>query len=129
MIRRPPRSTRTDTLFPYTTLFRSILIKRGIADPKRIGITGLSDGSSTVQFAAINSHMFRAGSASGCCWDQFQDAYLGSTPAGAFHAMGWSQLVDYASRKGGPMSLITKARRVPLPPHLQHAEDYHLGAH
>src|SRR3546814_14357965 len=27
MIRRPPRSTRTDTLFPYTTLFRSILHK------------------------------------------------------------------------------------------------------
>src|SRR3546814_11495931 len=36
MIRRPPRSTRTDTLFPYTTLFRSItrpsvgsLLRRG----------------------------------------------------------------------------------------------------
>src|SRR3546814_9983028 len=28
MIRRPPRSTRTDTLFPYTTLFRSL---RGVA--------------------------------------------------------------------------------------------------
>src|SRR3546814_4585022 len=26
MIRRPPRSTRTDTLFPYTTLFRSLRI-------------------------------------------------------------------------------------------------------
>src|SRR3546814_9034769 len=26
MIRRPPRSTRTDTLFPYTTLFRSELL-------------------------------------------------------------------------------------------------------
>src|SRR3546814_19454030 len=25
MIRRPPRSTRTDTLFPYTTLFRSVI--------------------------------------------------------------------------------------------------------
>src|SRR3546814_7183991 len=25
MIRRPPRSTRTDTLFPYTTLFRSVV--------------------------------------------------------------------------------------------------------
>src|SRR3546814_10973350 len=25
MIRRPPRSTRTDTLFPYTTLFRAML--------------------------------------------------------------------------------------------------------
>src|SRR3546814_9691526 len=32
MIRRPPRSTRTDTLFPYTTLFRSIgLVGSGIA--------------------------------------------------------------------------------------------------
>src|SRR3546814_17883064 len=28
MIRRPPRSTRTDTLFPYTTLFRSICRSR-----------------------------------------------------------------------------------------------------
>src|SRR3546814_1307392 len=28
MIRRPPRSTRTDTLFPYTTLFRSQAKKR-----------------------------------------------------------------------------------------------------
>src|SRR3546814_18729177 len=27
MLRRPPRSTRTDTLFPYTTLFRSVLLK------------------------------------------------------------------------------------------------------
>src|SRR3546814_7131871 len=26
MIRRPPRSTRTDTLFPYTTLFRAFLV-------------------------------------------------------------------------------------------------------
>src|SRR3546814_13056353 len=29
MIRRPPRSTRTDTLFPYTTLFRSCDPRRG----------------------------------------------------------------------------------------------------
>src|SRR3546814_10803672 len=29
MIRRPPRSTRTDTLFPYTTLFRSRLVHDG----------------------------------------------------------------------------------------------------
>src|SRR3546814_5240803 len=28
MIRRPPRSTRTDTLFPYTTLFRSDMQRR-----------------------------------------------------------------------------------------------------
>src|SRR3546814_2078473 len=28
MLRRPPRATRTDTLFPYTTLFRSLLLGR-----------------------------------------------------------------------------------------------------
>src|SRR3546814_19612723 len=32
MIRRPPRSTRTDTLFPYTTLFRSKLLSLMIFD-------------------------------------------------------------------------------------------------
>src|SRR3546814_2930866 len=30
MIRRPPRSTRTDTLFPYTTLFRSLDQQAGL---------------------------------------------------------------------------------------------------
>src|SRR3546814_9438466 len=34
MIRRPPRSTRTDTLFPYTTLFRS-LWRRPSSDSER----------------------------------------------------------------------------------------------
>src|SRR3546814_3190474 len=33
MIRRPPRSTRTDTLFPYTTLFRSGRLARGLRRP------------------------------------------------------------------------------------------------
>src|SRR3546814_20697553 len=32
MIRRPPRSTRTDTLFPYTTLFRSVVGVGGVVD-------------------------------------------------------------------------------------------------
>src|SRR3546814_3747653 len=32
MIRRPPRSTRTDTLFPYTTLFRSYTQVRSIEE-------------------------------------------------------------------------------------------------
>src|SRR3546814_8956747 len=32
MIRRPPRSTRTDTLFPYTTLFRSRELPDSLAD-------------------------------------------------------------------------------------------------
>src|SRR3546814_9052958 len=35
MIRRPPRSTRTDTLFPYTTLFRSSLLSSQLTSNNR----------------------------------------------------------------------------------------------
>src|SRR3546814_16228883 len=35
MIRRPPRSTRTDTLFPYTTLFRSVATLAATPEPGR----------------------------------------------------------------------------------------------
>src|SRR3546814_6686723 len=47
MIRRPPRSTRTDTLFPYTTLFRS-LASRAVPLP----IASRQGGS----FWSINMH-------------------------------------------------------------------------
>src|SRR3546814_4401699 len=42
MIRRPPRSTRTDTLFPYTTLFRSgCVVGRGGLDGPAVALAGL----------------------------------------------------------------------------------------
>src|SRR3546814_2291829 len=51
MIRRPPRSTRTDTLFPYTTLFRSegrtmlvVTHEMGFARKLATGIMFLHDG-------------------------------------------------------------------------------------
>src|SRR3546814_20732847 len=37
MLRRPPRSTRTDTLFPYTTLFRSVLLLMQMDSPLEQG--------------------------------------------------------------------------------------------
>src|SRR3546814_2831293 len=44
MIRRPPRSTRTDTLFPYTTLFRSVargpLIGGRVVAARVLGVAG-----------------------------------------------------------------------------------------
>src|SRR3546814_14554392 len=41
MLRRPPRSTRTDTLFPYTTLFRSTVgpIGRGVEASRSTDLT------------------------------------------------------------------------------------------
>src|SRR3546814_14519050 len=43
MIRRPPRSTRTDTLFPYTTLFRSVRSFSN-ARPPSTSLTSISSG-------------------------------------------------------------------------------------
>src|SRR3546814_2467293 len=42
MIRRPPRSTRTDTLFPYTTLFRSRIALGHPAQGKKVPVTPAS---------------------------------------------------------------------------------------
>src|SRR3546814_19332239 len=39
MLRRPPRSTRTDTLFPYTTLFRSLAVPTWCANSARSAIS------------------------------------------------------------------------------------------
>src|SRR3546814_6648915 len=51
MIRRPPRSTRTDTLFPYTTLFRSIYQVRSV------GSRGATNMATPMKAAARRSIM------------------------------------------------------------------------
>src|SRR3546814_14559938 len=52
MIRRPPRSTRTDTLFPYTTLFRSFsestdiyFARQQVSERLRVAEEGLPEGA------------------------------------------------------------------------------------
>src|SRR3546814_15742384 len=66
MIRRPPRSTRTDTLFPYTTLFRSAVSRRGddggerrLRHPLRLSdqCHRLSDGRSEEHTSELQSLM------------------------------------------------------------------------
>src|SRR3546814_13090965 len=54
MIRRPPRSTRTDTLFPYTTLFRSLFVEQAGSSSVKLR------SSATMQYdvAAASSHQF-----------------------------------------------------------------------
>src|SRR3546814_3827192 len=61
MIRRPPRSTRTDTLFPYTTLFRSKAItsayNRFLADRKQVLKKAWAAESSQHGRATLDRHM------------------------------------------------------------------------
>src|SRR3546814_2537163 len=71
MIRRPPRSTRTDTLFPYTTLFRSALAtnpscQRRLASPcdgetpAFAGVTGFPQARffAAAFFGAVRAGLF-----------------------------------------------------------------------
>jgi len=45
-------------------------------DRSRIGITGMSDGSATVQWALLNSHLFTAAAISNCCADEYMGNYV-----------------------------------------------------
>src|SRR3546814_12596475 len=60
MIRRPPRSTRTDTLFPYTTLFRScrhsllMFFRRG-AGRRRSVLDGDGSGTALPRQASVTN--------------------------------------------------------------------------
>src|SRR3546814_2047712 len=67
MIRRPPRSTRTDTLFPYTTLFRSFftgLVRDRFHACIRVSRTGLAvagDAGRTFGTASAGARSIRRG--------------------------------------------------------------------
>src|SRR3546814_7037711 len=59
MIRRPPRSTRTDTLFPYTTLFRSGIRPRRLASRRHPG--GVCSYRGAQPRAAAGRHRLHGG--------------------------------------------------------------------
>src|SRR3546814_14984232 len=70
MIRRPPRSTRTDTLFPYTTLFRSVhdrllLVSDGVhgaLDDRQIASLLAARGNAETDARRITTAALAAGS-------------------------------------------------------------------
>src|SRR3546814_14003487 len=71
MIRRPPRSTRTDTLFPYTTLFRSLpmLAERGIPDGMAVfaaAMIGPMQVAGRLAMMAVERHVSNRGITVAC---------------------------------------------------------------
>src|SRR3546814_16920654 len=107
MIRRPPRSTRTDTLFPYTTLFRSVdddalaggnpaSMTGDLPDPDSDGdndqatFSGLlnlnfgGDGAGSVSFAAMDGLFVNVGQESvQLGWNAGTKTLTGTGPRGA----------------------------------------------
>src|SRR3546814_9041879 len=70
MIRRPPRSTRTDTLFPYTTLFRSEHVnffENKATDYSKASVTGSwDDAFSMFEDAGVKPSEWQVLSKPGC---------------------------------------------------------------
>src|SRR3546814_5708361 len=61
MIRRPPRTTRTDTLFPYTTLFRSTSPFNGSGPLASFADQGTGAGTRQSGFGGFFSSLFSQG--------------------------------------------------------------------
>src|SRR3546814_19878090 len=76
MIRRPPRSTRTDTLFPYTTLFRSVAFSAAAA-----AIAIAAQGPKISAATSANGALEASSSAAGTIPITSHEDKLSPTPA------------------------------------------------
>jgi dipeptidyl aminopeptidase/acylaminoacyl peptidase len=93
----------------------SQLVAAGLVDAGKVGITGLSDGSTTVQFAALHSKMFKAASVSGAGWEPSQTWILGPAIQKSYERLGWPASPDDPSPMWSDMSLTRNADRVAFP--------------
>ncbi|PZU68661.1 Atxe2 family lasso peptide isopeptidase [Sphingobium sp.] len=108
-----------DRLSAHSALLKGLdLVEAsGVLDPTKIGITGLSDGSATVQFALINSGRFSVGSASNCCDDKLMQSLAGGPlRARMYKAQGEESAVAYDWKEDRRHSYIANAScwRTPL---------------
>jgi dipeptidyl aminopeptidase/acylaminoacyl peptidase len=108
-----------------------VAISRGIADPARIGITGLSDGSSTAQFALLHSKLFSAFASSSCCWDTSMPIRVGPGAAKLFYYMGYPRMTDDSEAARAfwrQIAISPNAASIRAPILVQIADDEYWGA-
>lgn len=104
-------------------------IAAGVADPARIGLTGLSNGATTVRFALINSDRFAAASISSCCLDpQGVAIYAGPAVAKQMRSVGFPEHGDDAPEFWEPFSMARNAARMNRPLLMQLADSESLVA-
>jgi hypothetical protein len=99
------------------------LIADGIADPARVGITGLSDGASTVQYAALHSRLFKVASIGSCCWESSETWALGPAIQSYYRSIGWPTLTGDNASFWKNISLAHNAARVSMPLLIQASDD------
>ncbi|WP_052223707.1 Atxe2 family lasso peptide isopeptidase [Novosphingobium malaysiense] len=104
-------------------------VRLGIADPRRIGITGLSDGATTTAFALVNSDMFAAAAISSCCLEPHSTMiYGGPRWAETLRDMGYPPLAKPDPDFWKAMSLAANADRLHVPLLMQLADREYLLA-
>jgi dipeptidyl aminopeptidase/acylaminoacyl peptidase len=118
---------RRSTLSTVETGVR-LLIDRGIADPARIGLTGMSNGATTVVYALLHSNLFSAVAMSNCCFDTTLPIRVGPAAGRYFRAEGYPGLTDDGAAFWDQISLSRNARRVRTPILVQVADDEYLSA-
>jgi dipeptidyl aminopeptidase/acylaminoacyl peptidase len=104
-------------------------VARGVVDPQRIGLTGLSDGATTVRFALINKPIFAAAAISSCCIDPVNVMTLAGTDfADNYQKMGAPPLTRPDKAYWQAASLTLNAARLDRPLLMQLADDEMLLA-
>lgn len=105
-----------------------LAIERGVADPERIGITGLSDGATTVQWALIHSSLFSAAAVSSLYYDPSLAAFAGSKLASHFLREGWPNVLEFKDPLWKQATLFANARRIRTPILVSSSDYEMLGA-
>jgi dipeptidyl aminopeptidase/acylaminoacyl peptidase len=103
-----------------------LAVDRGIADPKRIGLTGMSDGTTAAAYAVLHSKMFAAISITACCFDETFPARVGPAAARYFARVGYPKMTDrsaYAEHFWDEISLVRNARSITTPILVQVSDD------
>jgi len=106
-----------------------LAIQSGAVDPERMGISGFSDGSSTVQWALINSSLFKVATMGSCCEDLFSFAYAAGPRFGQLIRTPGYRFFETGSEKDWkPMSLILNVDKIHTPILIQAADsEYQSG--
>jgi dipeptidyl aminopeptidase/acylaminoacyl peptidase len=104
------------------------LIAKGIADPKRLGITGLSNGATNAVWALLHSSLFSAAAMSSCCFDTTLAMRVGPLSAREYEEMGYPGMLERNSPFWDDLSLSANARRIHTPILLQVADFEYLNA-
>lgn len=102
-------------------------VKTGRIDPRRIGITGLSDGATSARFALINSKRFAAAAISSCCLEPKTVMTYGGIAWARFNrTIGYPPATKTDPSFWRPASLALNAAKIKTPLLMQLSDDEYL---